>query len=116
MTENPFQPPVVLADVKQQASESMASTQVAYNVVSDTVTGVNVRWSDNRFQAIFVFVSMVAIAMLGALLTLLNSQQQLPWYAGALMGAFVGMVFGVFGSGIYLMIYRAYRHLKGKHD
>jgi hypothetical protein len=35
---------------------------------------------------------------------------------GGLGLGFLGVVLGAFGSGIYLMIYRAARHLKGKHD
>jgi ABC-type microcin C transport system permease subunit YejE len=39
----------------------------------------------------------------------------LPWFGGALIGAFAGLIMGVFGSGIYLMVYRALQHLKGDH-
>ncbi len=88
----------------------------AYNIVTDTVTGVNVRWSDNRLQAVIVIASMVAASLVGAILAALNSQWKLPWYGGALIGSFAGLVIGIFGSGIFLMIYRASRHIKGKHD
>jgi len=33
-----------------------------------------------------------------------------------LIGSFAGLVIGIFGSGIFLMIYRAARHISGKHD
>ncbi len=94
----------------------MAPTLAAYNVVADTVTGVNVRWSDNRFQAIFIFSSIVVASLLGALLAAINPRWDLPWYGGALIGSFAGLLIGAFGSGIYLMVYRMLRHIKGKHD
>jgi hypothetical protein len=33
-----------------------------------------------------------------------------------MFGAFAGLVVGVFSSGIFLMVYRAIRHVRGKHD
>jgi hypothetical protein len=116
MSENPFQSPTDVAGSRQNESPPLTSTQASYNVVTDTVTGVNVRWSDNRFQAIFVLISMVATSLLGALLAAINSQWNLPWYVGALIGSFAGLVIGILASGIFLMFYRAARHLKGKHD
>lgn len=115
MPENPFQAPRD-SHAREEKQPGLAPTKAAYNVVTDTVTGVNVRWSDNKFQAIFVLISMVVIAALGALLAALNAQWNLPWFGGALIGAFLGLVIGVLGSGIFLMFYRAARHLKGKHD
>jgi hypothetical protein len=35
---------------------------------------------------------------------------------GAFLGAFAGILVGLFGSGIYLMVYRAVRHVRGRHD
>jgi uncharacterized membrane protein YeiB len=35
---------------------------------------------------------------------------------GAVVGGFVGLFAGLFGSGIFLMVYRAVRHVRGKHD
>ena len=90
--------------------------QAAYNVFSDTVTGINVRGSDNKFQAIFVMVSVLICAGIMIVLSLINSDWDLPWFAAALVGVFAGLLIGVFLSGIYLMIYRAKRHLDGKHD
>jgi len=54
--ESPFTPP-------EQTTPSDAKK--AYNVVTDTVTGVNLRWSDNKFQAVFVAGSVVVLAPLG---------------------------------------------------
>ncbi|GAB5404582.1 MAG: hypothetical protein Aurels2KO_28130 [Aureliella sp.] len=110
MNENPFRSKEDVQDDSQPAAKE------SYNIVADTVTGVNVRWSDNKFQAIFVFVSIVIALLFGAILALLNPRWNLPWYGGALVGSFLGLVFGILASGVFLMFYRAARHLKGKHD
>lgn len=116
MPENPFQSPVDPSNASRNTSQGLTPSHATYNVVTDTLTGVNVRWSDNRFQAIFVFISIVVAALLGAFLTVLNTEWNLPWYGGALIGSFAGLIFGIFASGIFLMFYRAVRHIKGKHD
>lgn len=116
MPENPFQASVNTPEKKDIQSQPLQADQAIYNVVVDTVTGVNARWSDNLFQAVFVGVSVALIALIGAVLALLNPSWKLPWFGGALLGGFAGLVFGVLASGFYLMLYRASRHLKGKHD
>ena len=93
-----------------------ADIKEAWNVLSDTVTGVNVRWSDNKFQAVFVSVSVLVLAPVGAVLAAFNPGWNLPWFAAAGLGAFAGLVFGIFASGIWLGIYRLTQHLRGKHD
>jgi ABC-type uncharacterized transport system permease subunit len=108
---SPEPPPIT-----QPTSNAIEQEQVAYNVVTDLVTGVNVRGNDNKFQAIFVTVSVLLIAGLGAILAAINTQWNLPWYGGALIGSFLGLVLGILTSGIFLMIYRAVRHIQGKHD
>ena len=45
--------------------KDISSGQAAYNVVADTVTGVNVRKSDNLFQAIFILVTILLLAAFG---------------------------------------------------
>lgn len=115
MPENPFHSSGDSANASKDKTP-FTPGHAAYNIVTDTVTGVNVRWSDNKFQAIFVFISMVMTSLLGALLAALNSRWNLPWYGGALIGSFAGLVIGILGSGIFLMFYRAVRHIKGKHD
>ena len=96
--------------------QTVSAERAAYNVVSDTVTGVNVRKSDNVLQAIVVLITMVLLAVVGVILTALNRDWELPWFAGALIGAFAGLVTGIFASGIFLMFYRGVRHIRGKHD
>ncbi|QDT63030.1 hypothetical protein [Calycomorphotria hydatis] len=87
-------------------NEKVSSAQASYNIVSDTVTGVNVRFSDNLFQAIFIVVSIFICSGVGILIGA---------GPGALLGAFAGLVLGVLASGFLLMIYRAIRHIQGKH-
>ena len=116
MSENPFHPPVDDPNAPQNQTQSVSSGRAAYNVVTDTIAGVNVRWSDNKFQAVFVFVSVILASLVGAVLAVLNARWNLPWYGGALIGSFAGLVVGIFASGVFLMFYRAARHIKGKHD
>jgi hypothetical protein len=116
LSENPFQSPADSTNADQDPTKSVSAGRAAYNVVSDTMTGVNVRWSDNKFQAVFVFVSVVLTSFVAAILAALNPRWDLPWFAGALLGSFAGLVIGIFASGIFLMFYRAARHIKGKHD
>jgi hypothetical protein len=80
---------------------------------------MNIRKSDNLFQlkvilaCVLIGVPLGAVA--GALLS--DSNNRLVGALGGGLGlGFAGVVLGLFGSGIYLMIYRAVRHLKGKHD
>jgi len=69
--------------------------------VLDTFTGVNFRFQDNVLQALFAFASVMIGAAAGAILTVLNPRWNLPWFGGALFGSFLGMVVGVFASGIF---------------
>ena len=114
MSKQPSVPPDPKDGVAGKSS--LSSDQATYNIVSDTFTGVNFRLKDNVLQAIFVFVSVVIGAAAGAILAALNPRWTLPWFGGALFGSFLGLVVGVFASGIFLMIYRTTRHLRGKHD
>ena len=97
------------------STPQISNERAAYNIVSDTVVGVNVRGKDNLFQALFILGSVIVLAGAGAIVAGL-SDTDVPWWGGAIAGAFVGLVAGLFLSGIGLMIYRAVRHLKGKHD
>ena len=93
---------------QQPASQGMTGHQT-YNVISDTVTGANVRLKDNVIQAIAILVFILLGAGIGALVV---EERVL----GALVGAFAGLVVGFFASGIFLMIYRFVAHLRGRHD
>ena len=117
MSDNPYTPPVSKENESDENSSGDVSTAKAtYNVVSDTVTGVNFRASDNKFQAKFIAVSVLLLALAGAVVALLKPDWELPWIGGAIIGAFVGLVGGLVASGIVLMVYRASRHMSGKHD
>ncbi len=119
MSDNPFEAPSSTAGTPEPPSErpsSEMSAKETYNLVTDTVIGPNLRWGDNLLQAAFIFVSIVIASIGGAVLAVFNPTWNLPWIGGALIGAFAGLVFGTFASGLFLMIYRGSRHLKGKHD
>lgn len=88
-------------------TSGISSGREAYNVVSDTVTGVNVRFSDNCFQGLFILASLVVGAGIGAIFA---------FPEGILVGGFIGVLAGLFLSGVALMIYRGMRHVRGKHD
>lgn len=112
----PYQPPINLSNATPADQNKEIPSAVAYNVMTDLVTGVNVRSSDNKFQAVFIGCTVLASALSGVILSRLQPSWNLPWYGGALVGGFLGLIFGFFASGIFLMIYRALRHIQGKHD
>lgn len=89
--------------------EETIKDREAYNIVTDTIAGPNVRLRDNLIQGISIFASLLVGAGIGALVT----HDRL---AGALVGAFAGLVLGLLGSGMVLMIYRGVRHIQGRHD
>jgi len=74
-----------------------------YNMVTDTVTGPNVRLKDNLYQAAFISMSLLAGIVAGVLL----AEDR---FTGALIGAVAGLIGGLLLSGMFLMIYRALRH------
>jgi Na+-translocating ferredoxin:NAD+ oxidoreductase RnfA subunit len=89
----------------------------AYNMITDVVTGINVRKKDNFFQIIFVFISV----LLGAAISIIffNTDRDLfdiRRLAIGIVGGFIGLIVGIILSGIFLMLFRAIMHLNGKHD
>lgn len=114
--DNPYVSPT---DTGKGVPEGLATVRDAYNIVSDTVVGVNIRKSDNLFQLKVILVCVLIAVPLGAIVGTLLSDADTRWVAalaGSLALGFAGVVLGLFGSGIYLMVYRAVRHWKGKHD
>ena len=97
------------ATIVDAPGHSGLTTRQAYNVASDTVAGVNVRVKDNLLQAIAIAACMALGTAIGASVV----SERLP---GALVGGFAGLIVGFFGSGIFLMIFRALRHIRGRHD
>lgn len=116
LLENPYDSPAKSSSPIDENPQTLPPDQVIYNVVVDTVTGVNTRWSDNVFQAIFVFATVAIAALIGAILAAFNPRWNLPWFGGALFGSVIGLILGILTSGAFLMVYRASRHMKGKHD
>ncbi len=91
----------------EPAEASGGEGRQAYNVVTDIGFGPNIRLSDNCFQAVFIFVSLLVGAGVGALI---------GGGGGAVIGGFAGLVGGLILSGIILMVYRAVQHARGRHD
>jgi hypothetical protein len=89
-------------------STNASSDMETYNIVSDTITGINLRWKDNVIQ----FAVIVACVPIGALIGALAMED---WRPGAIIGGFGGLLVGFFGSGIFLMIYRFIRHVRHDH-
>ena len=94
-------------DAPVKKKKKSLSGRQAYNVVSDTVGGANVRWKDNLFQAIgisaFVLVGVAVGWFLG----------DVP---GLLVGILGGLISGFLVTGFALMIYRMIKHSRGEHD
>jgi len=82
----------------------------AYNVVSDTVTGANLRPRDNLYQGLAVLG--FALIGLGVGYFVMPDNRLM----GLLLGLAGGLIVGVILSGTFLMIFRAVRHARGKHD
>lgn len=120
MSTSPQQPPPIprpqpqapppLAYQTPQAGTHLSGRET-YNVVSDTVTGVNIRLLDNLVQLVVVLIGAGAGVLVGHLL----HEGDRPATA-MILGAIGGLVAGVILSGTFLAIYRGVRHLKGKHD
>ena len=81
------------------------SSKETYNVVSDTVVGVNVRKKDNIIQGLIILVTVIIGLVIGQV------------YGGfLLLGGLGGLIVGFLGSGFYLMVFRAVKHASGNHD
>jgi uncharacterized membrane protein YedE/YeeE len=102
---NPVPPPI---PPHQEPQKNLTGRQ-SYNVVTDTVGGLNVRWKDNVFQAIAALVFGI-VAFIVVMFTSGND------FAISIMAGVGGGIVGVFASGMFLMIYRAVQHARGKHD
>jgi hypothetical protein len=81
----------------------------AYNLVTDTVTGVNIRSRDNLAQAIAVLVCAPAGVLIGLALA---RDPLIGGIAGGVGGAMAAIVL----TGGFIMIRRGLRHLRGRHD
>jgi hypothetical protein len=89
---------------KAKPKEGLSSKET-YNVVSDTVVGINVRMKDNLIQGLIILVTIIIGLVIGQM------------YGGfLLLGGLAGLIVGFLVSGIFLMIYRAVKHASGDHD
>src|SRR5689334_15965079 len=109
MTTNPFseRPPT---SSEHPPPKGQPTAEETYKIITDTVTGANVRVWDNALQAVVAGFCLLLGVLIGWLYFRLSGGDQLM---GVLAGAFVGLLVGLFGSGIFLMIYRALRHIRG---
>ena len=78
-----------------------------YNIVSDTVVGINARKSDNLLQAKIVIITIIVGVIFGGVFF---------GKIGLGLGAFAGLIIGFLGSGFYLMVFRAVKHASGDHE
>jgi hypothetical protein len=93
----------------EEKPASQLTDRQVYNLVSDTAIGVNIRRKDNLYQALAIFVCL----LLGILIGFLVMSDPI---AGLFVGGFVGLLVGLLSSGIFLMVYRFIRHIRGQHD
>jgi hypothetical protein len=97
--ENPYAAPS-----PDPATPTMKSaTYETYQLVTDVATGVSFRKSDNFYQAVAIFVSVLLGVPIGWAIGRWSVE-------GAVLGGAAGLLVGLFGSGIFLMIYRLFRH------
>lgn len=85
--------------------------QEQYNLVTDLVTGPNLRWRDNLIQGVIVLIFALAGLVIGPMF--FHGEVLLLGLVGGLV---LGLLAGVLVSGIAIMIYRGVRHAQGKHD
>ncbi len=106
----PPAPPVVARTPETPAVGRPLSAVESYNVVSDTLIGVNVRGRDNLVQLLAIVAGLVLGAGVGALASPRDRM------TGVIAGAFAGLLAGLLLSGFALMIFRGLRHARGRHD
>src|SRR5262245_829205 len=104
-TSNPFGDRPDAAPQTQPPAPGPSPRQ-AYNIVTDTVGGPNVRLRDNLFQAAATAGGLVLGAVVGWLVAVVKGWNQGDEIGCAIVGAFAGVIVGLFGSGIVLMFYR----------
>ncbi|MCA9041447.1 MAG: hypothetical protein KDA65_13930 [Planctomycetaceae bacterium] len=107
--------PVELELVEERPSRKEREHREAYNIVTDTITGANLRKSDNVFQAKVIGICLLIGILVGVIWGAVSGEQ-INMIIGSVVGGFAGVLLGLFGSGFYLMIYRTGKHLKGDHS
>ena len=125
--------------IEQKESKAGQTAKETYNIVSDTVVGINARKSDNLLQVKITIITIVIGAIIGVIFDGdAEVSEQLPSHlqhlvkepvlkvalgvvglenhTGLVAGAFAGLILGFLGSGFYLMVFRAVKHASGEHE
>tara|TARA_B100001250_G_C19269623_1_gene558497 strand:- start:89 stop:490 length:402 start_codon:yes stop_codon:yes gene_type:complete len=125
--------------IEQKESKAGQTAKETYNIVSDTVVGINARKSDNLLQVKITIITIVIGAIIGVIFDGdAEVSEQLPSHlqhlvkepvlkvalgvvglenhTGLVAGAFAGIILGFLGSGFYLMVFRAVKHASGEHE
>ena len=115
------------------------TSKETYNIVSDTVVGINARKSDNLLQVKITIITIIIGAIIGVIFDgNTEASEQLPSHlqhlvkepvlkvalgvvglenhTGLVAGAVAGLILGFLGSGFYLMVFRAVKHASGDHE
>jgi hypothetical protein len=114
-------PPVraEVAGPPPNAPDQSLTGQQAYNLVTDTVAGPNVRLSDNLLQAAAIGICLLLGTGIGAAVAAFTAGGPIKGdhlAVGAIVGGFAGLLIGLFTSGIFIMVYRAVMHVRDEHD
>ena len=76
--------------IEESKSQDGLTAKETYNVVSDTVVGVNVRAKDNLILGVIILFTVIIGLVIGQM------------YGGfLLLGGLVGLIVGFLGSGIF---------------
>jgi hypothetical protein len=125
--------------IEQKESKAGQTAKETYNIVSDTVAGINARKSDNLLQVKITIITIIIGAIIGVIFDGdAEASEQLPSHlqhlvkepvlkvalgvvglenhTGLVAGAFAGLILGFLGSGFYLMVFRAVKHASGEHE
>ena len=124
--------------IEQKESKAGQTAKETYNIVSDTVAGINARKSDNLLPVKITIITIILGAIIGVIFDGdAEASEQLPSHlqhlvkepvlkvalgvvglenhTGLVAGAFAGLILGFLGSGFYLMVFRAVKHASGEH-
>ena len=103
--EHPVQANPYAAPTSEPEPENRPASPAyeAYQLVTDVATGVSFRKKDNFYQAIAIAVCLVLGVPVGWFVGRFSAE-------GAILGGAAGLLIGLFGSGIFLMVYRLFRH------
>ena len=125
--------------IEQKESKAGQTAKETYNIVSDTVAGINARKSDNLLQVKITIITIIIGAIIGVIFDGdAEASEQLPSHlqhlvkepvlkvalgvvglenhTGLVAGAIAGLILGFLGSGFYLMVFRAVKHASGEHE